>query len=342
MSKKRGILERLANGVVLGDGGYVLELERRGYVQAGPFTPEATIEFPEAVRQLHLEFKRAGAEVLQALTFYGSSDKLAAAMCVSEAEDINRAAVRIARAAAGNDTLVAGGLTLTPGFRPGNAASAMRARQLMCEQVLWQEDVDFIIGETFIYLEEAVIALDVIRASGLPAMITMNIGQAGSADGVSVEECARRLAGQGADIVGVNCAFDPEALLPVAERMRGETDAFIACQPVGYRTAEGSITLVDHPGFPLALESGQLTRFELAAFARRASDAGINYIGGCCGVAAHHIRSMAEALGRCPPASLKSPDLSCHVIPSVARKASDEYWQSLLREEMYLKAGGSA
>ena len=73
---KKGILERLKDGVVLGDGGYLLELEKRGWVQAGPFTPEVVLMRPQAVKELHMEFKTAGAEVLQALTFYASRDKL--------------------------------------------------------------------------------------------------------------------------------------------------------------------------------------------------------------------------------------------------------------------------
>ena len=73
---KQGILEKLANGPVLGDGGYLLELEKRGYVQAGPFTPEVAVEHPNALLQLHTEFRRAGSEVLQTCTFYASEDKL--------------------------------------------------------------------------------------------------------------------------------------------------------------------------------------------------------------------------------------------------------------------------
>src|SRR5262249_45161859 len=71
-SKKKNILERLAEGPVLGDGGYLLELEKRGYVQAGPFAPEVSLTNPEALFELHREFLRAGAEVLQTLTFYAS------------------------------------------------------------------------------------------------------------------------------------------------------------------------------------------------------------------------------------------------------------------------------
>ena len=59
---KKGILERLKEGPVLGDGGYLLELEKRGWVRAGPFTPEVALLNPEALRQLHIEFREAGAE----------------------------------------------------------------------------------------------------------------------------------------------------------------------------------------------------------------------------------------------------------------------------------------
>src|SRR6266576_5575385 len=110
----KGILERLAEGPVLGDGGYLLELERRGYVRAGPFTPEVSITNPDALAQLHREFMRAGAEVLQALTFYASEDKLATVGLAGKVDDINRAAVAVAReVAAEGDALVAGNLSLT-------------------------------------------------------------------------------------------------------------------------------------------------------------------------------------------------------------------------------------
>lgn len=107
------ILERLNEGVVLGDGGYLLALENRGYVQAGPFTPEVTIENPNALLALHEEFVHAGAEVLQVLTFYASENKLAQTGYAGRLEEINRAAVRIAREAAAGKALVAGNICLT-------------------------------------------------------------------------------------------------------------------------------------------------------------------------------------------------------------------------------------
>src|SRR3954462_9808995 len=93
----KDILQRLAVGPVLGDGGVLLELEKRGYVQAGPFTPEVVIEHPEALAQLHREVLRAGTEAFQTMTFYASDDKLATVGLAGKVDEINRDAVGIAR-----------------------------------------------------------------------------------------------------------------------------------------------------------------------------------------------------------------------------------------------------
>src|SRR6201981_1947848 len=111
--KKRGVLERLYDGRVIGEGGYLLELEKRGWVRAGPFTPEVALTYPNALRELHVEFREAGAEVLQALTFYASRDKLATVGLEDQLEELNRSAVRVAREVAGDQCLVAGNLSLT-------------------------------------------------------------------------------------------------------------------------------------------------------------------------------------------------------------------------------------
>jgi len=334
---KRGILDFLKNDVVLGDGGYVLELEHRGYIQAGPYTPEIAIEHPDVLEQLHLEFKRAGAQVLQTLTFYASEDKLRTSGHAHEVEDINRAAVKFANKAAGNDALVAGVLTLTPTFEPDNQDSYHRVREIFDQQVALQkeEGVEFIIGETFLNLKEALIALEAIKAAGLVAMITMNFNGSGSPDGFSPENCAKHLTDAGADIVGVNCNYDPTRSLAIAEQMRGATDAFIACQPAGYATPDPNVPFVEHALFPLSLERIQLTRFAFSEFAVKARDAGINYIGGCCGVLPYHVREMAEALGRRPEGSEKSPDLARHIIPDVQEKDDIRYWREREKRTNY-------
>ena len=167
--KKKGILERLKEGPVLGDGGYLLELEKRGWVRAGPFTPEVALLYPDALRELHVEFREAGADVLQALTFYASRDKLATVGLENRLEELNRAAVRIAREVAGEKCLVAGNLSLTWMYEPNNTTAENRVRKTFDEQLAIQidEDVDFIIGETFSWLGEALIAVERAAREGI-------------------------------------------------------------------------------------------------------------------------------------------------------------------------------
>jgi betaine-homocysteine S-methyltransferase len=311
---REGILERLRDGVVLGDGGYILELERRGYVQAGPYTPEVAIEHPEALRQLHREFLRAGAEVLQALTFYASREKLATAGYADQVAAINRAAVRIAREVAGEDALVAGTLSLTWAYDPNDPASRHRTRRLFDDQVAAQaaEGVDFFVCETFTFLEEARLCLQAVKAAGYPAMVTFTLREAETAEGVPLAEAVRVLVGEGADIVGTNCGRDPERMLPMTEIVRGAVPGYVAAQPIAFRTRDEAPNFTQLPEFPLGLDPLTLTRAEMAEYAIRARALGVNYIGSCCGSVAHHVRAMAEALGRRPEASAKSPDLGRH------------------------------
>jgi betaine-homocysteine S-methyltransferase len=297
------ILERLSEGVVLGDGGYLLELERRGYVQAGPFVPEVSLTRPEALAELHREFVRAGAEVIQTLTFYASEDKLATVGLEGRVDDMNRTAVRIAREVASEgEVLVAGNLSETWGYDPQDLSSGRRVREMLDRQlaVMTEEGVDFIIAETFLWLGEATIAAEAIKATGLPAMVTMTFdNDPHSYEGLSPGECARRLADAGVDIVGVNCLRSPEHTLPIMEEMRDAvSDVYLATQPVAYHGRQPNFTSL--PEFPYDLEKLQLPRTQMAVFAERARDMGYDYIGSCCGSVASHVKAMAKALGKLP------------------------------------------
>jgi betaine-homocysteine S-methyltransferase len=300
---KKGILERLSDGVVLGDGGYLLELEKRGWVRPGPFTPEAVLTHPEAVRQLHIEFREAGADVLQALTFYASRDKLATVGLEDSLEEMNRAAVRIAKDAAGDRCLVAGNLSLTWMYEPGSEASKNRVRKLFDEQLDVQigEGIDFIIGETFSFLGEAVLAVERGKETGLPTMVTMCFeNQTVTPEGKTPGECARTLEDAGADVVGVNCLRSPEHTLPLVAEMRRAVKGYVGCQPVAFRTTDKNPDFTSLPAFPHQLEPYQLSRGEMADYAVKARDLGVNYIGACCGAVASHIREMARVLGKLP------------------------------------------
>ena len=294
----RSILNKLEEGVVLGDGGYLLALENRGYVQAGPFTPEVTIENPNALLALHEEFLHAGAEVLQVLTFYASENKLAQIGYAGRLEEINRAAVRIAREAAGDRALVAGNICLTWKY----PESEDECRRLFDAQLGYQmaEGVDFIIGETFLYVGEALTALECAKKTGLPLMITMAFEGPVTRDGKNPGEAARMLEGAGADVVGANCWQDPTFMLPAVEQMREAVACHVAAQPVAYRCTPEVPFFTGQRGFPDKLDPSKITRYEMGDFARAALALGVNYIGGCCGCEGSHIREMARAIGKMP------------------------------------------
>ncbi len=303
----KGILDRLAEGPVLGDGGYLLELEKRGYVQAGPFTPEVAIEHPDALEQLHREFLLAGAEFLTTMTFYASDDKLATVGMQGKVDDINRSAVQVARkVAAEGDALVAGDLSLTWAYDPGDAASADHVRALFDRQLQDMLDAgppDFWVGETFSYVAEALLFVERAKATGLPVMATMCFEQQvpRSYEGKTPAECAEALAEAGADVVGVNCLNAPDQQLPIAVEMRRAVPGVaVAAQPVAYRTSDQKPDFTSYDNFPYALSPMQLSRGEMADYARKARDAGLNVIGSCCGSVAEHVRAMAKVLGRLP------------------------------------------
>ncbi len=307
------ILERIERGPVLGDGGYLLELERRGYVDSGSereqvgtgrgsgqFTPEVAIEHPNALRGLHEEFLRAGAQVLQALTFFATREKLSRAGYGEQTEAINRAAVGIAREVAGDRALVAGSVSRTQLLERDGLGALGHARDLFAEQIRLLKDagVDFLILETFFRLDEMLVALDCARDSGLPILATMSFRPtiSSSSDGRSPAECAREMVEHGAQIVGANCEQDPVRMLPLLRAMRAAVDVPLAAQPAAFRTSDDVHAFTRMPQFPDDLETIQVSRREFVDFAHHARNEGIGYIGGCCGCNASYIRAIARGL----------------------------------------------
>jgi betaine-homocysteine S-methyltransferase len=307
MSPKKGILERLDEGVVIGDGGFVFALEKRGYVKAGPWTPEASVEEPEAVKQLHREFLRAGSDVMQAFTFYASDDKLAnRGHYASEkltCANINASSCRIAKeVAAEGDALVAGGLSQTPSYLSGASKEVVQAEFKKQLDEFVKNGVDFLICEYFEHIEEMEWAIEESLKTGLVVASTMCIGPKGDMHGVTTGECAVRMAKAGSKIVGVHCHFDPMVLLDAMELVKEGLDkaglkVHMMVQPIGYHTPDASKQgFIDSPEFPFALEPRIVTRWDMHAYARRAYNMGIRYIGGCCGIEPYHIRAVAEEL----------------------------------------------
>ncbi|HYI74132.1 MAG TPA: homocysteine S-methyltransferase family protein [Gaiellaceae bacterium] len=334
-----GLLDRLAQGPVICAEGYLFELERRGYLQAGAFVPEVVLEHPELVAQLHREFVHAGSDVVEAFTYYAHREKLRVIGKEEQLEDMNRGALAIAKEVADETgALFAGDICNTNVF-VGDDASRKAVRAMFEEQVGWAVDagVDFVIAETFSWGEEALIALDVVKATGLPAVVTLAIHQdPETREGWSPEDACAKLEDAGADVVGLNCIRGPGTMLPLLEMIRERVSGHVAALPVPYRTTDGQPSFQSlrdpHcdviPGgrpFPTALDPFVCNRYELEDFARRAREIGVDYFGVCCGAGPHHIRAVAEGLGRTPPASRFSPDMSKHAFLGTHDRVPQEY-----------------
>ena len=286
-----GLLDRLRDGFLLGDGGYLMELRLRGFVKVGEMTPKVVAEHPDEVRKLTEEFRDAGAEVLQTLTFFGTKNMLARSGLGDRAEEINRTACRIAREAAGEDVLVAGNLnspTIMEGdFDPSDLSKRDRTKAWLDEQLPWivDEGADFLILETFAWLDEALLAFEIAKETDLPIVVTVSMeGKDGKTfDGHDAAECARRLSDAGVDVLGVNCIHPPSRQLTYATEMRSVVDLPVCCQPSAWHSWWGE---------------EMVTPKAFGEFAQTGIEEEIRYLGSCCGAGPDHVRAMAKAMGK--------------------------------------------
>jgi betaine-homocysteine S-methyltransferase len=326
----------LERGPVVCAEGYLFECERRGYLQAGAFVPEVVLDHPEVVEELHREFVHAGSDVVEAFTYYGHRQKLRVVGKEDILEPLNRQALSVAAGVARQTgTLLAGNVCNTNVYEPGSPA-VPEVRAAFEEQVAWAAEAgaDMIIAETFSWLGEALLALEVIRAAGLPAVVTFAVHRDGTLRDVGRPEDACRQAEQaGASVVGLNCIRGPRTMLPLLERVRAAVSCEVAALPVPYRTTEAEPTMqaLRDPArggaqaFPTSLDPFTCTRGELGEFAAAALALGVRYLGVCCGAAPHHIRAVAEAAGKVPQASRYSPDMSRHSFLGTAPGIAPSY-----------------
>jgi len=325
--KEPGLLARLEKGAVICAEGYVFELERRGYLQAGAFVPEVLLEHPEVVEQLHMDFVHAGSDVTEALTYYVHREKLRVIGREKDLAPMNRAALGIARRVARRTgTLFAGDLCNTNIYDPEDPGSLREVERIFAEQVGWavEAGVDYFVAETFSWTGEALMALAAIRRySKVPAVMTLAIHREEvTREGHSPAEACRRLEAAGADVVGLNCHRGPRTMMPLLKEIRAAVRCHVAALPVPYRTTpeQPSFMALTDPccgnqrAFPVGLDPFMCTRSEIFDFGREAFALGIRYLGVCCGAGPHHIRALAESLGRHPPASRFTVDMSRHTI----------------------------
>ncbi|MDN6372738.1 MAG: homocysteine S-methyltransferase family protein, partial [Brevibacterium aurantiacum] len=192
------LTQRLDAGPVICAEGFLFELEKRGYLSAGEFVPEVALEFPDALRSLHVDFQRAGSDIVEAFTYNGHREKMRVIGKEDLLEPLNRSALQIARGVAdakpGN--FMAGNISNSNIWDPENPDRQAEVRSMFTEMVGWavDEGADLIIGETFYFAGEAIAAAEIAKASGLPVVLTLApMAFQEMADGVGIVETAQRL-----------------------------------------------------------------------------------------------------------------------------------------------------
>lgn len=291
----QGFLEALDERVLVCDGAMGTMLYARGIFLNRSFD-ELNLTRPDLVADVHREYVRAGADVIETNTFGANRVKLTTFGLLDQLAAINREGARIARRVARDRAWVAGSIgPLGVRIEPWGRTSVAEAEAAFAEQAaaLAEGGVDLFILETFGDLGEIGAAIRGVRSvSTLPIVAQMTTDDDGTApDGTPIDRLTAALEREGADVIGVNCSVGPAAMLETIERMARVSPARLAAQPNAGRPR-------DVDGRNLYLSSPEY----IASYARRFVAAGARLVGGCCGTTPEHTRQIAEAVRVAGPA----------------------------------------
>jgi len=331
---KNILKERLDNGPVICAEGFLFEIERRGYMSSGEFVPMVSLDHPEVLENLHKEFQHAGSDIVEAFTYNGHREKMRVIGKEDLLEPLNRSALKIAKKVAlqtpkgMKPNLMAGNISNSNIWKEDDKQSQLEVERMFTEMIEWavDEGADILVGETFYYAGEAFKALEVMKKSGLPTVLTISpMGENVMRDGKSVVDTCKELEQLGADVVGMNCFRGPDTMLPYLKEIRKAVKCHVGALPIPYRTTDASPTFFNLPDnngcscsaphgrtFPTALDPMFCNRYEIGKFAKEVYNNKINYIGVCCGANPMLIRETAEAVGLTVPASKYRENMSNH------------------------------
>lgn len=256
---------------------------------------ELNLTSPDLVREVHEEYVRAGADILETNSFGATRHKLQAYGLEGKIHEINAAAARIAREAAGGKALVAGAIgPLGLRIEPFGPTSFDDAKEIYKEQVagLLEGGVDLFILETFSELPVIEQAIKAVKElSDLPIVAQMTIQMDGKTTfGTTSEVFTARLGELGVDVIGLNCGVGPTHVLSALEKMRDVTEKPLSAQP--------------NAGLPRDVQGRQFYMGSpeyMATFAKRFVQAGAKFVGGCCGTTPTHIKLIADAIRSISP-----------------------------------------
>ena len=286
---------------------------------------ELNLSAPDLVREIHTEYIRAGADIIETNTFGATAYKLQQYGLEANLHDINAIAARVAREAAGERAYVAGAIgPLGLRIEPYGPTSFAEAREMFKAQAvaLAEGGVDLFCLETFSDVSEIRQAIAAVReVSDLPIITQMTIQMDGNTMfGTTPELFTERLDEWGADVIGLNCGVGPAIILTALEKMREVTKKKLSAQP--------------NAGLPRDVQGRQFYMCSpeyMSKFAKRFIQAGAKFIGGCCGTTPAHIKLICDSVRAASPRAQRSvfsassgaivedtaPDI--HVVPPAER-----------------------
>ena len=279
----------MSAGWIVTDGAWGTELQAQG-LEAGECPDIWNLTRPQAVRGVASAYAAAGSRIVLTNTFRANRIALAGYGLADRVAAINRAGVELSLAgAAGRARVFA---SLGPSgkmFAVGEIAEdELRAAFREQAQALAAAGADGLAIETMSDLNEAAMAVEAARATGLTVVASMVYDSGRNRDrtmtGATPEQAAARLEAAGADIIGANCGRGIDAYIAIAARLRAATG-----RPIWIKPNAGLPEWIDgHVRY-------RVTPDEFAALARKLE--GVSYIGGCCGTTPEHIRALAAACG---------------------------------------------
>jgi homocysteine S-methyltransferase len=256
---------------------------------------ELNLVAADLVREVHAEYVRAGADIIETNTFGANVNKLQPYGLEANLREINIKAARIAREAAGNRALVAGAIgPLGLRIEPYGPTSFDEAKHMFSDQAsaLLEGGVDLFVLETFSDISELHQAIRAVRdLCDLPIVAQVTIQMDGNTlFGATPEVFTKRIADWGADVIGLNCGVGPAIVLNAIEKMRTLTDKKLSAQP--------------NAGLPRDVGGRQIYMCSpeyMAEYSRRIIQAGASFVGGCCGSTPAHIKMIADAIRQFHP-----------------------------------------
>lgn len=292
MKNFRELIE--SDGIYVFDGAMGTRLYEKG-IYINRSYDELNLIAKDLVREVHEEYVKAGAEIIQTNTFSANYNKLQQFGLDTQLREINLSAVKIAREAAENKVFVAG--TIGPlGLRiePYGPTSFEEAKAMFKQQAeaLLEGGIDLFVLETFSDLSEIQQAINAVKEiSDLPIVAQIAIQMDGNTVfGATPEIFTKRLEDWGADVIGLNCSVGPALFLTALEKMREVTTKKLSAQP--------------NAGLPRDVQGRQMYMCSpeyMAEFSRRFIQVGASFIGGCCGTTPAHIKLLSDAIRSVSP-----------------------------------------